>query len=337
MEQQEEDKATFASAARAHAAGTDPGCERETNEDRYLIASAEFGIGYFVFDGMGGEPGGEAAAQISADAVREFFEQHSATDVEEALRDSIGLAQRRLLDMRSSPGKGSMGTTVVGICVNGSRVGIASVGDSRAYRIQDGRIEQLTSDHTIVQQLVDAGHLDPQNALLHPQSHVLTRCLGSEISFSIDSHSLWLWPKKIGQPGDILVLCSDGLYSMVSDQEICDVIGQMSPTAAVARLIALARARGGFDNITVIIVVVDGLLRERPPATAAEPEIQPRSAIDPTNRGVDNASSAINSRAVARGARQRGLSIHVRNLVVLAGLAGLAAIVSFAVLLMLRG
>ncbi len=338
MEQRREEKdARVPSAARDHAAGTDPGCERETNEDRYLVASAELATGYFVFDGMGGEPGGEAAAQISADAVLEFFNMHSVTDAEEALRDSIGLAQRRLLEMRTAPGRGSMGTTVVGACVNGARVGIASVGDSRAYKISDGVIKQLTSDHTIVQQLVDAGHLDPQDALLHPQSHVLTRCLGSEISFAIDLISLWLWPTRIGQRGDVLVLCSDGLYSMVSDQEICDVIGEMSPSSAVARLISIARERGGFDNITVIVVPLSGKLHDRPPAALAEPEIHPRSAIDPA-RELSSMQDHVTMpwRAGAKS-NPRGIGRHVRNLVLLASLAGFAAIVSFAILLMLRG
>jgi serine/threonine protein phosphatase PrpC len=335
-QRQEEQDARSPSATRAHAAGTDPGCERETNEDRYLVAPTDLGIGYFVFDGMGGEPGGEAAAQISADSVLEFFDQHAVTDAEEALRESIGLAQRRLLEMRAAPGRGSMGTTVVGAYVNGSRVGIASVGDSRAYKISDGVIEQLTSDHTIVQQLVDAGHLDPQDALLHPQSHVLTRCLGSEISFAIDSRSLWLWPSKIGQLGDVLVLCSDGLYSMVSDQEICEIIGQMSPDAAVTRLISVARDRGGFDNITVIVVALNGKLHTRPPATLAEPEIEPRSTIDPANH-LQTGEQVKTVRAASIRSNRAGFGRHIRNLVLLAGLAGFAAIVSFAILLMLRG
>lgn len=341
VEQQRENEAASPSVAPAHAAGTDPGCERETNEDRYLVASADFGTGYFVFDGMGGEPGGEAAAQISADAIKEFYEQHSAADADDALRDSIALAQRRLLEMRAGLGKTGMGTTVVAACVNGSRVGIAAVGDSRAYKISDGTIVQLTSDHTIVQQLVDAGQLDPQDALLHPQSHVLTRCLGSEISFAVDLQSLWLWPQKIGQRGDTLVLCSDGLYSLVSDEEMCEVISGMSPTAAVSRLISIARERGGFDNITVIIVPLNGKLRERPPATIADPEMRPKSAIDP-----NGASLSGSERSSDRGPRSNvkslqslssGYGCHLRNLVLLAGLAGFAAMISFAILLMLRG
>jgi serine/threonine protein phosphatase PrpC len=229
-----------------------------------------------------------------------------------------------------------MGTTVVGAYVNGSRIGIASVGDSRAYKISSGVIEQLTSDHTIVQQLVDAGHLDPQDALLHPQSHVLTRCLGSEISFAIDLKMMWLWPNKLGQPGDVMVLCSDGLYSMVSDQEICEIIGQMSPHAAVPRLIALARERGGFDNITVIIVALNGKLHSRPPAAPAEPQIEPRSAIDPTNHRQKR-EYIETSRVVPARAKRAGFGRHIRNLVLLGALAGFAAAVSFAILLILRG
>ncbi len=341
MEQHQENDEASPSVAPAHAAGTDPGCERETNEDRYLVASADFGTGYFVFDGMGGEPGGEAAAQISVDAIKEFYEQHAATDVDEALRDSIALAQRRLLETRATLGKTGMGTTVVAACITGSRVGIAAVGDSRAYKIGDGTIEQLTSDHTIVQQLVDAGQLDPQDALLHPQSHVLTRCLGSEFSFAVDLRSFWLWPQKIGQRGDILVLCSDGLYSLVSDEEMAEIVSSMSPSAAVSRLILIARERGGFDNITVVIIPLRGKLRERPPATIVDPEVPPKSAIDSAGSSFSDAKpyrdGSARSYAATQRRRSSGYGRHLRNIVLLAGLAAFAAILSFAILLMLRG
>lgn len=333
--------ATGASAERAHAAGTDPGCERETNEDRYLITTADFGNGYFVFDGMGGEPGGEAAAQISADAIQEFFEQHLAGDLDAPLRESIEFAQQRLLGSRNAPGKASMGTTVVGLCINGSRVEIAAVGDSRAYKVGEGTIQQLTSDHTIVQQLVDAGHLDPRDALVHPQSHVLTRCLGSEISFAVDIRSFWLRPQKLKQAGDLIVLCSDGLYSLVSDQEICDAAGQMDPQSAVAHLIALARERGGYDNITVIVVPLAGRISDTPQAPVAEPEAEPRSAMDPNGsalvRNTTGDKGMHGSNEQGTGAFSRHLGRHMRNLVLLACMSGFAAIISFAVLLVLRG
>jgi serine/threonine protein phosphatase PrpC len=334
-----EKRATGASTERAHAAATDPGCERETNEDRYLITTAEFGAGYFVFDGMGGEPGGEAAAQISADAIQEFFEQNSASDLEAPLHDSIEFAQHRLLDSRHAPGKASMGTTVVGLCINGSRVEIAAVGDSRAYKVSGGSIQQLTSDHTIVQQLVDAGHLNPQDALVHPQSHVLTRCLGSEISFAIDTRSFWVWPEKLDQGGDSVVLCSDGLYSLVSDQEICEAVEQMGPQSAVAHLIALARDRGGYDNITVIVVPLAGKLSDTPQAPMAEAE--PRSSLD--SNGATRVGYVVgghvpyDSNEQGKKTLSHNLSRHMRNLVLLACMSGFAAIVSFALLLVLRG
>lgn len=321
------------------AAGTDPGCEREANEDRYLVTRAVCGSGYFVFDGMGGAPGGAAAAEVSSEAINDFFRHSESSDVETAMRASIEYAQGRLLEARTAPGRTNMGTTVVGACVNGTNVAIGAVGDSRAYHISDGCIRQLTSDHTIVQQLVDAGHLSPQDALMHPQSHVLTRCLGSEISFKIDCLRFWLWPTRLGQRGDTLLLCSDGLYSLVSDQEICEIVCNLGADDAVAKLIQLARERGGFDNITVLIKPLDGLLRDKPRREVDEglgSRDRFTQSVAPPESDVVSPQAA---KARARGAKslRRGNVNHLKNMLLLGGLAGFAAILSFAVLMMLRG
>jgi protein phosphatase len=153
-----------------------------------------------------------------------------------------------------------MGTTVVGMLVEDSAVAIAHVGDSRAYLIQGGEIQQLTVDHTYVQQLVDRNEITREEALPHPQSHILTQCLGSAPNITVDVNRYWVWPLQKGHVSDIIVLCSDGLYSMVSDGEICQIVSALSPDQACDELVRLANDRGGFDNITVSVIPLHGHL-----------------------------------------------------------------------------
>jgi protein phosphatase len=247
--------------APCYAAATDPGCERENNEDRFLALATPAGFGYFVFDGMGGEPGGEAAAQISADVIREYLQGAQPSDVEKLLCAAIDRAQQVLIAQRQAPHMRGMGTTVVGVFMRGSQLAIAAVGDSRAYCISDSGVTQITCDHTLVQELVDSGQIAPQDALVHPQSHVLTRCLGSDINSRVDSKKLWLWPPHRQQRCDSLLLCSDGLYSLVNEDEIIAIVHSSSPVEAARSLIKLARERGGFDNITVVIIPLLGTLK----------------------------------------------------------------------------
>lgn len=248
---------------------TDKGCKREANEDRYLIIESPVGSGYFVFDGMGGAPGGEAAAHLSQEATRRIFADASPEQGSEAvLWAALTKAHQSILMRRGSSEFSSMGTTVVGATVNQSQVLIASVGDSRAYVMNEGTSEQLTSDHTFVQQLVDEGHIQPQDALLHPQAHILTRCIGSAHEFEIDIRSFWIWPVEPGGSCDTLLLCSDGLYSLVTDEEMACIISRAPPSEACEKLIALALERGGYDNITALIIPLSGRLRTQPLADA---------------------------------------------------------------------
>lgn len=333
------------SSRRVPAAASDPGCERPNNEDRYLVARSPVGTGYFVFDGMGGEPNGEAAAQVSSDTIKEFFSQQSNRDPQEALCASIEVAQQKLLATRTFPHRaGGMGTTVVAACITASRLAIAAVGDSRAYRVRAGTIEQLTSDHTIVQQLVDAGQLEAKDALVHPQAHVLTRCLGSAISFKIDCISFVIEASDSGEGADSLVLCSDGLYSMVSDEEIADVVSQMSPEVAVKQLVGMARARGGFDNITVVVIPVGGFLREEVRSTVEQTKRSPRnerSQPRPLGALRDVAPHSAGPALHAPDQTQQSppapsYRAHVRNSLVLSFVAVVVVTFSFVLLTMLQ-
>lgn len=247
------------------AAITDTGCERELNEDRYAVIESGSGLAWIVCDGMGGAMGGELAAQLAIDAIRRDLESAPSRPVDAALKGAILEANRVIVLRRQNPAFANMGTTVVGIIFNGPEVAIAHAGDSRAYLIRDSAIQQLTTDHTYVQDLVDKGKISAEDALSHPQAHVLTRCIGSEPGLEVDVDRLWVWEIPPSEPIDYILLCSDGLYSLVSDGEIANTVATNSPQRACVHLVELARSRGGYDNITVAIIPLGGQLKNEPP------------------------------------------------------------------------
>lgn len=248
------------------AAITDVGCEREINEDRYALIDSPAGRAWIVCDGMGGVMGGELAAQLAIDAIRRRLETSHFDSPEEALRDAIDEANRIIVLRRQNPAFSSMGTTIVAMMVQDDEVILAHAGDSRAYLLRGDSIQQLTIDHTYVQDLVDRGVIKEEDALSHPQAHVLTRCVGAEPGLKLALQRFWLWKVKDVEPQDKLVLCSDGLYSLVSDEEIVEIINRFSPQESCARLVELAKLRGGYDNITLAILPLSGQLREERPA-----------------------------------------------------------------------
>lgn len=245
------------------AAITDIGCERELNEDRYAVIDAPVGRVWVVCDGMGGTQGGELAAQLAIDAVRRSLEagaQHESTA--DALRSAIEEANRVIVLRRQNPMFSAMGTTVVAVLINGDEVVVSHAGDSRAYLVRDGALQQLTTDHSYVQDLIDRGSITPEEALSHPQSHVLTRCLGAEPRLEVDTQEFWIWGSSESEPQDRIVICSDGLYSLVGDDEIAQAASQFSPQEACVQLVELAKSRGGYDNITLAVLPLGGQLRE---------------------------------------------------------------------------
>lgn len=247
------------------AAITDIGCEREINEDRYAVVDSPAGRAWIVCDGMGGALGGELAAQLAIDAVRRGLEARDFESPCAALRSAIEEANRVIVLRRQNPAFSAMGTTVVGALVQGDEVVIAHAGDSRAYLVRAGEIQQLTVDHTYVQDLVDRGAISPDEALSHPQAHVLTRCLGAEPRLVIDTHEYWIWDVDASEPEDKLILCSDGLYSLINDAEISEIVSSHTPQESCVMLVEMAKARGGYDNITVAILPLGGQLREESP------------------------------------------------------------------------
>lgn len=245
-----------------HASLTDVGLERVVNEDRCALISTPFAVCHLVLDGMGGTEGGEFAAQISVDTVqRSLLKEHR--EPLDAILHAFEDANRAIVLRRENPKFREMGTTIVGVIIEGTSVAIAHVGDSRAYLVSGDAIEQLTVDHTYVQQLVERNEISKDEALPHPQSHILTQCLGSAVDVRVDAKQYWIWPLERGEQTDFVVLCTDGLYSLVSEEEISSMVSGLNPRKACEELVQIANARGGFDNITVAVIPLHGRLKDQ--------------------------------------------------------------------------
>ncbi len=227
---------------------SDVGRVRQGNEDALLLRDSV----YAVADGMGGHVAGEVASATALEPVenldgRIFQDDTSAVT---ALRDAVVAANERVSQLaQQNPDYRGMGTTLTAALVEGRRLHVAHVGDSRAYLLREGHFSQLTDDHTLVQHLVDEGQITREEAAHHPQRSVVTRAIGVSDDVDVDSMSLEL------VPGDQILLCSDGLTGVVDDEAIARTLTETEdPDAAVARLIELANEAGGPDNITVLLL-----------------------------------------------------------------------------------
>ncbi len=232
------------SAVRQVGHATDTGRKRRRNEDEYVVAPPLFAVA----DGMGGAQAGELASSLAAGAVRDD-EHADGGSGERHVAELIQEANRRVYQRSSEDAAVSgMGTTMTVALVEDSTVSIGHVGDSRAYLIRDGRLEQLTEDHSLVAELVRSGQLSPEEAETHPQRSVITRALGSDPDVDVDTFSVE------ARPGDLFMLCSDGLTSMVDDEVILETVEQRRDNlqSAAKALIKAANKGGGEDNITVV-------------------------------------------------------------------------------------
>jgi PPM family protein phosphatase len=232
-----------ASAALSH-----PGRKRRHNEDSYVIEPPLF----VIADGMGGAKAGEVASGLAVSAVE--AEQRDGGSGEQRVTALIEEANRRVYS-RATEDRDvhGMGTTMTVALVEDNAVAFGHVGDSRAYLIRDGQLDQLTDDHSLVAELVRGGKLTPEEAESHPQRSVITRALGTEPDIDVDTFSVQ------PEPGDVFMLCSDGLTTMVDDQTILDAVEQHRSDLrqAAKALVNAANRGGGEDNITVIFFEVD--------------------------------------------------------------------------------
>jgi len=232
------------------AARSDVGLRRSANEDAYALAPA-LGL-YLVADGMGGHVAGQIASRLAAKTTVEALQEVSGrpASLTEKLRYCVAWANHQIFTTaEAKPELAGMGTTLVAVLAGRGRVALAHVGDSRAYLARGGRIRQLTDDHSLVAELVRRRELSPDAAQDHPHRHVLTRAIG--VRRRVDADLAELTPVA----GDVLVLCSDGLTLHVQDPEIAALLAsEPDLEEACARLVALANARGGDDNVTVALV-----------------------------------------------------------------------------------
>ncbi len=232
------------------AARSDVGLRRRANEDCFAIV-AEQGF-FLVADGMGGHTAGQLASSLAAEAAVKALQtlEGSEATLTEKLRCSVAAANREIhVTVKAKPELSGMGTTLVSLLAVDGRVALAHVGDSRAYLIRGGRIRQLTDDHSVVGELVRRREITQSAARGYPHRHVLTRAVGVRREVAPDLAEL------SSHPGDVFILCSDGLTGLVRDEEIAQSVSlNFDLDAVCANLVDLANHRGGDDNITVVIV-----------------------------------------------------------------------------------
>jgi protein phosphatase len=243
---------------------TDVGVKRSNNEDNYLI-NDEMQL-FVVCDGMGGHVGGEFASAIAVNTVEEVLASVDVRPADlgladdddpveltrERLRYAIRLAGRRIFEKATEePEYKGMGTTCLALLIDGGNAFIAHVGDSRGYVVRDGSIEQVTEDHSLVNEKIKAGLLTPDEARNHKLKNIITRSLGYMEDVEVDIQV------RAVRRNDRFVLCSDGLSNLVETGEIGEAVLDTGPQESTRRLIELACERGGDDNVTVVVARVD--------------------------------------------------------------------------------
>lgn len=255
---------------------THPGLVRPNNEDVVACvvlpageSAAARGVLVLVADGMGGHAAGEVAAAIAADTVRRIcYELHGSPDV--VLKVAFAAANEAIWRRSAAdPACAGMGTTCTALALYEDAAFLAHIGDSRAYLLRGSRLRQISEDHSLVAQRVRDGRLTPEQAAKSPQRHIILRALGIE-----PVAEPAVWPQGLPlRPGDVFVLCSDGLSELVDDTAISALIGRLAPSEACAALVGAALAAGGIDNVSVAVLAIEAARplipegRLYPPAT----------------------------------------------------------------------
>jgi len=288
-----------------HAGVSDVGRQRDANEDSFVLAEPLFAVA----DGMGGAQAGEVASRTAA----EVFAAPSADGgtPEQRLTRLVLEANRRIHDLsRRDAARRGMGTTLTAAMVGEDEVTVAHVGDSRAYRLREGELEQLTHDHSLVAELQRSGQLSPEAAEHHPQKSIITRALGPEPEVEVDAHT------HAARDGDVYVLCSDGLTGMISDDELAAILrGSGSLEQAVEALVRAANQSGGKDNITVVLfrVADDGGAPVDQDTLTGEETIHRGLTTDDVQAAVREQERAETRSPTATGSRPRGVSAAARR------------------------
>ncbi len=280
---------------------TDTGRRRPQNEDTFVCEPPLFAVA----DGVGGAQAGEIASRLAATALEERLPDAYG---EETLADLLREANERIYrHALGDPAAAGMGTVVTALLVDEAQgtLAIGHVGDSRGYRVRDGELEQLTTDHSLVGELVRSGRLSVEEAEQHPHRSVITRAVGTEANVDIDTLTV------TAAPGDLYLICSDGLTDVVRDQEIVALIAAADgdPHRAAESLVDAANRGGGIDNITVVLFeIVTG---EPVPAAArvvAEPEETTAEQSLPEAAGTPSAAAAVQRHGPGAGGRWLALA-----------------------------
>jgi serine/threonine protein phosphatase PrpC len=299
---------------------TDTGRVREANEDALLIEAPLFAVA----DGMGGHLAGDVASRTAVETIMTRAEQDSPGDTGSLARLVREANHEIWKKAQSDASLHGMGTTCTLAMLDESILHIAHVGDSRAYLFRDGDLSQITEDHTLVGRMVREGRLRPEEAERHPQRSIITRALGVDSDVDVDTQTIEL------REGDRILICSDGLSSMVDRDSIAEVLDdEADPQEASERLVQLANDAGGEDNITVVVIeiaerdppaaVVKEEEKERPPAPLAEParaDTDPAPVRDPRDDTVHALT------ALADRPKRRWLRVLLATLVAIAIIVG---------------
>lgn len=254
-------------------AKTDLGRVRENNEDKFDFFEPEDpeilarkGLFYGVCDGMGGHAAGQIASEMALKTVIKTYYADQSADVTGSLRRAVFEANGLIYDAaRMIVERSGMGTTLTVVVIRADEAYFAQVGDSRAYLIRNGQIRQVTEDHSWVAEQVKRGAITEEEAKYSPFRNVITRSMGNAPSVEAD-----IFAEEI-KPGDIIVMCSDGLSGNLSQEDIRDIALGKAPSQAALDMVDLANERGGHDNITVLVVAIKDIVRED------QPEYQPIS------------------------------------------------------------
>ncbi len=229
---------------------SDVGAVRELNEDAYL-ERPDIGL-WLVADGMGGHFAGDVASQMVISAVQELEPPRSLSHFVDAVERRLVETNQRLRDYADREESHTIGSTVVALLIRGRHAVCLWAGDSRMYRYRDGRLEQISQDHALVEELVERGVLTPEQAIDHPHGNLVTRAVGASEELFLDVEIITI------QEGDLFILCSDGLERQVAEEEMASIRGDWDASRLSRALLDRALSHGARDNVTVITVGIQG-------------------------------------------------------------------------------
>ena len=272
---------------------SDTGRQRRANEDSYFARAPV----YAVADGMGGAQAGEVASRIAAEAFEPGL--GAGASPERQLKRIVQNANKRIHELAQDDAlRAGMGTTLTAAVIGDDEVSLAHVGDSRAYRLRDGELKRLTSDHSLVEELRKSGRLTDAQAEDHPQRSIITRALGPEPDVDVDTMTV---PAK---DGDVYLLCSDGLTTMLDEKRIKEILTEAGDLrGAVRKLIQEANASGGRDNITAVAFRVEVV------ADVVEPKTDDLTLVGPAAEREGLTADAVRAAAAAQAGPGRRVSV----------------------------